>query len=53
MAMCGLSVQSSACMCLGITKEVIVSWFETEVETREYLERWLSWQETGYTERGW
>lgn len=30
-----------------------MGWFETEVETREYLERWLSWQDTGYTERGW
>jgi hypothetical protein len=28
-------------------------WFETEQETREYLEAWLEWNGTKYSERGW
>lgn len=27
-------------------------WFETEQETREYLEAWLNWNSTRYSERG-
>jgi len=27
--------------------------FDTHYELRSYLEEWLSWNETGYSERGW
>ena len=30
-----------------------MTWFETEAETREYLERWLGWHANEYNERGW
>lgn len=30
-----------------------MSWFEDEQDTKEYLERWLGWHATGYSERGW
>lgn len=30
-----------------------MSWFETESETRDYLERWLNWHANEYQERGW
>jgi hypothetical protein len=30
-----------------------MTWFESEQETREYLEGWLGWQANLYTERGW
>jgi hypothetical protein len=50
----GQSAQLKACMFSGHTrKEFVMSWFETEAETRDYLEGWLNWHANEYSERGW